>query len=152
MGGHRHLLVVAVRLQRRHKGQVVLGGRTCSGLQKVRRHRRAGEEVVSGGVGGGASGQALHALQVEAVFLEMAGDVFAGQAVDAHELHYGLGNGVLDPQVGHGIHEALVQLRGPHQPRPLERPRRFLLGGGRWLKWKLRWFLRRIKLLVVVIV
>jgi len=146
MSSHRHVVVViAVLLQRRHKGQVVVRGRAGSRVQEVRRHRRAGEEVVRGGVcGGGTSGQTLHALQVEAVFLEVAGDVFAGQPVDAHELHYGLGNGVLDPQVGHGIHEALVQLWGPHQSRPFQSPRRFLLRAGRWLK-------RKLLLLVVVV-
>ncbi|RWV88431.1 hypothetical protein GW17_00049479, partial [Ensete ventricosum] len=39
----------------------------------------------------------------------------------------GLGDGVLDAEVSDGIHEPLVELRRPNQPRPLQRPRRLLL-------------------------
>lgn len=58
----------------------------------------------------------------------MAGDVLSGQPVHTHQLHYGLGNGVLDPQVGHGIDEPLVELWGPHEAGPLEGPGRLLPG------------------------
>ncbi|KAF8765630.1 hypothetical protein HU200_008121 [Digitaria exilis] len=100
-----------------------------------------GEEVLGGGVGAGARGvasprapasaaaaaaEALHALEVEAVLLEVGGDVLAREAVDAHQLHYGLGHGVLDAEVRHGVDEALVELRRPHEARALERPRRLV--------------------------
>ncbi|PQQ01448.1 hypothetical protein Pyn_24113 [Prunus yedoensis var. nudiflora] len=51
----------------------------------------------------------------------MAGNILPGEAVHTHELHYGLGDGVLDPQVCHGVHKALVELRGPHEAGPLQR-------------------------------
>nr|CAB3461476.1 unnamed protein product [Digitaria exilis] len=103
-----------------------------------------GEEMLGGGVGAGAGGvappgapasaaaaptaaaEALHALEVEAVLLEVGGDVLAREAVDAHQLHYGLGHGVLDAEVRHGVDEALVELRRPHEARALERPRRLV--------------------------
>lgn len=50
----------------------------------------------------------------------MAGDVLSSEAVYAHELHYGLGNGVLDPEMGHGVDESFVELRRPNQPRSLQ--------------------------------
>lgn len=108
-------------------------------MEEVGGDGRAGEEVVGGGVasvgdsGGasaaGAGGEALHSLEVEPVLLEVARDVLAGQAVDAHELHYGLRDRVLDPEVGHGVDEPLVELWGPHEPGTLEGPGRLVSGG-----------------------
>ena len=84
---------------------------------------RAGEEAVRSGIGGGsAGGEPLHPLQVEAVLLQMAGDVLSGEAVDAHQLHDRLGDCVLDAEVGHGVDEALVELWGPHEAGPLQGP------------------------------
>ena len=42
-------------------------------------------------------------------------------------LHDGLGHGVLEAQLLHGLDKALVQLRRPHQPRPLQRARLILV-------------------------
>lgn len=138
-GGDRscgHVLLVMVVLLESSDGdkrQEVVGVGAGT-VQEVGRHRGAGEQMVGGGVsrssqgacagtggpGGAAGGEALHALEVKAVLLQVAGDVLPGQPVDAHELHYGLGDGILDPQVGHGVDEALVELRRPHQAGPLE--------------------------------
>ncbi|KAJ1405259.1 hypothetical protein SESBI_26023 [Sesbania bispinosa] len=127
----------------RHKRQEVIGIRPRSGrrMQEVRRYRGAGEEVVGGGVsgnsrassaagaGGSSGGNALHAFQIKAVFLQVASDVFSGQTIDAHELHYGLWNRVFDSKVCHGVNEALVELWGPHKAWPFECAGRFLAGG-----------------------
>lgn len=106
--------------------------------------RPGGEEVLRGGVRAGAGGVApagagaapssaaaavadpLHALEVEAVLLEVRRNVLAREAIDAHQLHYRLGDGVLDAEVRHRVDEPLVQLRRPHEPGPLERPRRLV--------------------------
>ncbi|CAL4908218.1 unnamed protein product [Urochloa decumbens] len=151
----RRVVVVAVVVVRggaqgrRRVGRVRVG---CSGGRAVvaRREERdgpRGEEVLGGGVGAGARGVAtpraaaassspaaaaaaepLHALEVEAVLLEVGGDVLAREAVDAHQLHYRLGHGVLDAEVGDGVDEALVELRRPDQARPLQRPGRLVAG------------------------
>uniref|UniRef100_A0A8R7U266 Uncharacterized protein n=1 Tax=Triticum urartu TaxID=4572 RepID=A0A8R7U266_TRIUA len=109
---------------------VVHGGGHGGGVRHLRlaqagRHRGGGEDVVGGG--GPLVGEALHPLDVEAVLLEVAGDVLAGEALHVHQLHDGLGHRALDAQVRHHLHEPLVQLRRPHQPRPLRR-RRLLPG------------------------
>ena len=57
-------------------------------------------------------------IEVETVLLQVTSDVFAGQTIDAHELHYGLGNGVFDAEVRDGVNEALVELWGPHEAGP----------------------------------
>lgn len=94
--------------------------------KEVCRNRRAGKEVLSGCVGNGPTtsavprGQTLHTLEVEAVLLEVTGDVLPGEAVDAHKLHDCLGDGVLDAEVGDGVDESLVELRGPDEARALE--------------------------------
>ena len=51
---------------------------------------------------------------------------FSREAVDAHELHYGLGHGVLDAEVRDRVDEALVQLRRPHEARALVHPGRLV--------------------------
>lgn len=106
-------------------GGVVVG--VVVGVGVVRRRNL----VVEGGVGDGGGGEdvvgggralvgeALHPLHVEAILLEVAGDVLPGEALHVHQLHDRLGHRVLHPQVRHHLHEPLVQLRRPHQPRPL---------------------------------
>lgn len=120
----------------RHKrGQEMVRTRPAPAarVQEMRRDRRAGEQVVGGGIAPAcpaaaspAGGNPLHALQVEPVLLQVTRHVLPSQPVNAHELHYGLGHGVLDSQVGHGVHEPLVELRGPHQPRSLQCPGRLV--------------------------
>jgi hypothetical protein len=130
--------VVVVRGAGAHggEGRVGVGGGRAVGRREEGDGPR-GEEVLGGGVGGGAgaggvaapspaAAEPLHALEVEAVLLEVGRDVLAREAVDAHELHYGLGHGVLDAELRHGVDEALVQLRRPHEARALERPRRLV--------------------------
>lgn len=85
----RHLLVV-VDGGDRHKRQEVIGIRPRRGVEEVRRHGGAGEEVVGGGIidggragttagaTGSGGGDTLHALEVKTVFLEVASDVFPG--------------------------------------------------------------------------
>lgn len=117
--------------------------RPTAPMEEMVGDRRAGEEAVCSGIGGGsAGGEPLHPLQVEAVLLQMAGDVLPGEAVDAHQLHDRLGDGVLDAEVGHGVDEALVELWGPHEAWPLQGPSGLVLagrvgelggGGGRWV-------------------
>lgn len=128
----RHLVVV-LEGRDRHKRQEMIRISPPL-LQEMRRHRRAGEQVVGGRVRGATTtgtaagtaanpaGKPLHPLEVKAVFLEVAGDVFTGQSVDAHELHYGLRDGVLDAEVGDGVDEALVELRRPDEAWTLEGP------------------------------
>jgi len=125
------LLLVVVERRHRHKRKEVIRIWPRCGVQEMRRHRGAGEKVVSGRVGDGAGGAAsgttgsggrypLHAFKIETVLLQVAGNVFSGQTIDAHELHYGLGNGVFYAEVGDGIDEALMELWGPHKARALE--------------------------------
>ena len=57
----------------------------------------------------------LQALEVQAVLLEVARHVLARQTLHVHELHDRLGHRVLDAEVRHGVDEALVQRRRPHQ-------------------------------------
>lgn len=121
-----HLVVLVVI---RHKsGQEMLWTWPPPGrVQKMCRHWRAGEQVVGGGIApptGTASsptrGNPLHAFQVKSVLLQVTRHVFTSQPVHTHELHYSLRYCVLDTQVGHGVHKPLVELRGPHEPRPLQ--------------------------------
>ncbi|CAL5094947.1 unnamed protein product [Urochloa decumbens] len=150
----RRVVVVVVVVRgahgRRRVGRVRVG---CSGGRAVVARREEGdgprgEEVLGGGVGAGARGVAspraapsaasaspaaaaaepLHALEVEAVLLEVGGDVLAREAVHAHQLHYRLGHGVLDAEVRNGVDEPLVELRRPDQARPLQRPGRLVAG------------------------
>jgi len=125
------LLLVVVERRHRHKRKEMIRIRPRRGVQEMRRHRGAGEEMVSGRVGDGAGGAAsgttgpgggypLHAFEIETVLLQVAGNVFSGQTIDAHELHYGLGNGVFYAEVRDGVDEALVELWGPHEARALE--------------------------------
>ena len=65
---------------------------------------------------------AARALEVDAVLLEVAGDVLAGEALDVHEAHDGLGYGTLVAEVRHRLDEPVVQLRRPHHPRLLPGP------------------------------
>ena len=143
------LLVVVVRgAAHGGEGRVGVDGRAVAVARREEGDGPRGEEVLGVGVGAGPRGVAsprtstasastsasasaaepLHALEVEAVLLEVGRDVLAREAVDAHQLHYGLGHGVLDAEVRHGVDEALVQLRRPHEARPLERPRRLVAG------------------------
>uniref|UniRef100_A0A0E0DNF6 Uncharacterized protein n=1 Tax=Oryza meridionalis TaxID=40149 RepID=A0A0E0DNF6_9ORYZ len=46
-------------------------------------------------------------------------DVLAREAIDAHQLHYRLGDGVLDAEVRHRVDEPLVQLRRRKKKRDL---------------------------------
>lgn len=135
--GRRHL--VAGVLQScsggdRDKRQEVVGIRP-HWVQEMRRHRRAREQVVRRRIhptrcgipaAAAAIGETLHPLQIKPVLLQMAGDVLAGQPVDAHQLHYRLRDSILDPQVGHGVDEPLVELRGPHEARPFQGPGRLV--------------------------
>lgn len=119
------------------EGKKGIRGRDWLATQEMLGHGGAGEELIRGGVGSGdrprdgAAGtpEALHALEVEAVLLEVTGDVLAGEAVDAHQLHYGLGDGVLDAEVGHGVDEAFVELRRPDEAGALEGTGGFVGGG-----------------------
>jgi len=134
------LLLVVVERRHRHKGKEMIRIWPRRGVQEMRRHRGAGEEVVSGrvrnGAGGAASGTTgsgggnpLHAFEIQTVLLQVAGDVFSGQTIHAHELHYGLGNGVFYAEVCDGVDEALMELRGPHKARALEGSSGLLAGG-----------------------
>ena len=97
----------------------MVGALSTRRMKEMRRNRRASEEMIrlADDVSSAASA-GLHPLEVKPVLLKMASDVLSGQPVDAHELHDGFGNRVLDPEVRHRVHEALVQLRRPHQTRP----------------------------------
>ena len=108
-GWHTH---VAEHL-RHHGGHVI-----------IRQERSSGsEEMIGGGSGGrrrpigkqptssssaSAAAAALLSLEVEAIFLEMTGDVLASQAFHVHQLHDCFRNRVFYPQVGHHFHESLV--------------------------------------------
>lgn len=157
-------------------------------VQEMSRNRRACKQMIGGGVCGGcqssasasaasaaSAGQTLHTLEIETVLLQMAGNILPGEAVYTHELHYGLGDGVLDPQVCHSVHKALVELWGPHEAGPLERagglfpartrPQVGRIGefgrgvgvgrgggrqGGRRRRWRGMWWLRRLWGLLVL--
>jgi hypothetical protein len=123
--GGRAVSVPVPRLEERDgpRGEEVLGGGVSPRAGGVAPTRAAPDAGTAG-----ATAHPLHALEVEAVLLEVGGHVLAREAVDAHQLHYGLGHGVLDAEVCHRIDEALVQLRRPHQARPLERPGRLVPG------------------------
>lgn len=134
------LLLVVVERRHRHKRKEMIRIWPGRGVQEMRRHRGAGEEVVSGGVRDGAGGATsrttgsgggnpLHAFEIETVLLQVTGHVFSGQTIDAHELHYGLGNGVFYAEVGDGVNEALMELRGPHKAGALEGSSGLLAGG-----------------------
>lgn len=129
------LMVVVEGSRHRHKRQEVIGIRPGSRMQEMSRHRGASKEVVSRvsracrscpAAAGTTGGNPLHALEVKTILLQVASDVFPGQPINAHELHYGLRNRVLDPKVRHGVNKPLVELRGPNQTRPLESSGRFL--------------------------
>jgi hypothetical protein len=132
----RRRVVVVVRGAHGREGRVRVGRAVAVAVpRREERDGSRGEEVLGGGVGPPRAGgvappraHPLHALEVEAVLLEVGGDVLPREAVDAHQLHYGLGHSVLDAQVRHRVHEALVQLRRPHQARPLQRPGRLVPG------------------------
>uniref|UniRef100_A0A804Q0B3 Uncharacterized protein n=1 Tax=Zea mays TaxID=4577 RepID=A0A804Q0B3_MAIZE len=136
------VVLVVVRAAHGGEGRVAVGGGGRAVTRREEGDGPSGEEVLGGGVSAGAGGvasprapasspaaaaaQPLHALEVQAVLLEVGGDVLAREAVDAHQLHYGLGHGVLDAEVRHGVDESLVQLRRPHEARALERPGRLV--------------------------
>jgi hypothetical protein len=132
----RRVVVVVVRGAHGCEGRIRVGRAVAVAVtRRGERDGPRGEEVLGGGVGPPRAGgvappraHPLHALEVEAVLLEVGGDVLPREAVDAHQLHYGLGHRVLDAQVRHRVHEALVQLRRPHQARPLQRPGRLVPG------------------------
>ena len=144
VAGHRcghHLVLVMVVLQSSHghKRQEMLRI-GASWMEKMRRHGRASEQMVSSRIGRGRSqsttttwtttsaarGNSLHSLEIKSVLLQMTSNVFSSEAIHTHELHYGLGDSILDPQVRHSVHKPLVELRCPHQPGPLQCPRRLL--------------------------
>jgi hypothetical protein len=67
----------------------------------------------------GVEGEAARALEVAPVLLEVAGDVLAGDALDVHDLHDGLGHGGLVAELLDRLDEPAMELRGPHHPRLL---------------------------------
>lgn len=75
-------------------------------------YRGGSEEVVGGGRA--FVRKALHALEVKAILLQVAGNVLPGEAIHIHELHDGLRHRALDAQVSHSVHESLVELWSPH--------------------------------------
>lgn len=84
-GGGGDLVVVLQSSDGDERQEVV--GIGAGRVEKMRRNRGAGEQMVGGGIwissrgggGGGCSaGNPLHPLQIEAVFLQMAGDVLPG--------------------------------------------------------------------------
>ena len=70
----------------------------------------------------------LQALEVQPVLLQVARHVLASQTFHVHELHDRLRDSVFDAEMRDGVDEALVQRRGPHETRALERVRRIVLG------------------------
>lgn len=122
------LLLVVLQQWRGHKLHVrVLPLPNGAAAEKGPSGGVTGEELLRSGIGRGhrrnsgrGRAQALHALEIEAVLLEMAGDVLACEAFHAHELHYGFGDGVFDAEVGDRVDETLVELRRPNQARPLQ--------------------------------
>lgn len=107
----------------------------------MRRHGRAREQMIGSRIrrcsqaaapapaAAAPDGQSLHALEVKAVLLQVAGHILPGQPIHAHQLHDGLGHGVLDPQVGDRVDEPLVELGRPDEARPLEGAGRLVAAG-----------------------
>mmetsp|Transcript_12902 Transcript_12902/g.51923 ORF Transcript_12902/g.51923 Transcript_12902/m.51923 type:complete len:530 (+) Transcript_12902:206-1795(+) len=71
--------------------------------------------------GHAAAVDALQALEVEAILLQVARNVLAGQTLDAHEVEDALGHSLVDAELVDGGHKLLMQLRAPHHARLLER-------------------------------
>lgn len=90
----------------------MLGNQEMGGGSKAGGYGGGSEEVVGGRRA--FVGEALHALEVETILLQVASNVLTSETVHIHELHDGLGHRVLDAQVNHGVHESLVELRSPH--------------------------------------
>ena len=127
--GCNHLLLLLKRRdwdKRRHE---MVG---AVRVKEMSRHGRAREEPIRRRIrsasAAGRQPSSLHPLEVKPILLQMARDVLSRQPVDAHELHNRLGNGVLDPEMRHRVDEAFVQLRRPHEARPLQGPRRLVSG------------------------
>lgn len=137
-GRGRHLVVL--QGGNRHKRQEMVRAGPDR-MQEMRRHGRARKQMIGGRIRRGgqaaapaptapaAHGQSLHALEVQAVLLQVAGHILPGQPIHTHQLHDGLGHGVLDPQVGDRIDEPLVELRRPDEARPLEGAGRLVATG-----------------------
>ena len=109
-------LMMLKRRDRDERRNEMVGALSSRRVKEMRRNRRASEEMIR--LADDVSSAGLHPLEVKPVLLKMASDVLSGQPVDAHELHDGFGDRVLDPEMRHRVHEALVQLRRPHQTRP----------------------------------
>mmetsp|Transcript_4183 Transcript_4183/g.17210 ORF Transcript_4183/g.17210 Transcript_4183/m.17210 type:complete len:524 (+) Transcript_4183:257-1828(+) len=71
--------------------------------------------------GRAAAVDALQALEVEAILLQVARNILAGQTLDTHEVEDALGHSLVDAELVDGGHELLMQLRAPHHARLLER-------------------------------
>lgn len=140
--GHLLLVMMVLESSNRYKRQEMVGiGAT--GMQEVGWNRGAGEQMVGSGISrssqgtggstssttGSAGREALHAFEIKAVLLQMTGNVLPGQAIDTHELHYGLGDGILDTQVSDGVDKALVELRSPNKAGALEGAGGLIAGG-----------------------
>mmetsp|Transcript_10673 Transcript_10673/g.24159 ORF Transcript_10673/g.24159 Transcript_10673/m.24159 type:complete len:411 (+) Transcript_10673:248-1480(+) len=63
--------------------------------------------------------EAVHALKVQAILLQVARDILACHTLDIHQLQNGFRHGILHAEVIHRIHESRMQLRRPHKPRLL---------------------------------
>ena len=59
----------------------------------------------------------LEAFDVEAVLLEVAGDVFARDVGHVHELQDGRGHGLVDAEVVDAVYKLFVELCGPQHAR-----------------------------------
>lgn len=89
--------------------------------KEMMRNRGTSEELIIGRCRTSTgSTKTLHALEIQPILLEMAGDVLARKPINAHQLHYGLRHSVLDTEMSNSINEALVELRCPDKARALE--------------------------------
>lgn len=89
--------------------------------KEMMRNRGTSEQLIIGGCRTSTRGaETLHALEIQPILLEMAGDVLARKPVNAHQLHYCLGHGVLDAEMSDSVDEALVELGSPDEARALE--------------------------------